>query len=510
MRAWNDISPKFIRTSTVYALTFNLGTVLFNLLWTTAVGAQSSSAPALFSSGSPNEAKESNSETLIDLGVETENISKYSFDKGLIFEAPSTNAVDLLSNADEGKITAQNNSDPESEDKKRVDPFTKSAGGQLNIRFTNPDSSTSFGFGSIIGYPDSLNGPTRASRTTPQEDTGLALVSVAGYLRQDLGSNQGILLEGIADPKRYGLDLSYGISPSALPGAFAVNIYNSSGRSPAFENGEEDVDLANGNVPWVIRFGTGIEYAQPLATNLDGALGINYQTVSIRDAAFTSSINPEDELGNSLTFSDDGQDTLLSLDAALLFETTDNPNAPSRGSRLRFGMSQSIPIGDAQIGYNRLSTSFSQFIPLRLFGFTEGPRTLLLNVQGGTFIGDLPSYQAFNLGGIQTIRGFKKGEVSTSRSFVKATAEYRFPIAAFRLLKQDVGLGGSLFVDYGNDLATADGVSGDPAGVRDKYGDGLGYGLGLSADSVIGRMRLEFGLNNQGGSLLHFSFGDRF
>ena len=89
-------------------------------MWTTAVGAQSSSAPALFSSGSPNEAKESNSETLIDLGVETENISKYSFDKGLIFEAPSTNAVDLLSNADEGKITAQNNSDPESEDKKRV------------------------------------------------------------------------------------------------------------------------------------------------------------------------------------------------------------------------------------------------------------------------------------------------------------------------------------------------------------------------------------------------------
>ncbi|MGK7920453.1 MAG: BamA/TamA family outer membrane protein, partial [Trichodesmium sp.] len=304
--------------------------------------------------------------------------------------------------------------------------------------------------------------------------------------------------------------LRYGNLAPFLPGAFAANIYNSSGRIPVYENGEEDVDLPNGDVPWVIRFGGGLQYVQPLSKKLDAALGVNYQIVSVRDAAFTNNIETKDELGNSFTFSDDGQDTRFTIDAALLFDDTDNPNDPNQGSRLRFGSSQSIPIGDAKIGYNRLSASFSQFIPLNIFGFSPGPRTLILNLQGGAFIGDVPSYQAFNLGGTQTIRGFEKGEVSASRSFVKATAEYRFPITEIRLLKQDIELGGTLFVDYGNDLATADGVSGNPAGVRDKFGDGLGYGLGLSAKSLIGRMRLEFGFNNEGSNHFHFTFGDRF
>ncbi|MGK7896852.1 MAG: BamA/TamA family outer membrane protein [Xenococcus sp. (in: cyanobacteria)] len=482
----------------INTFTPNLGTILITLLWTTAVGAQSNSENVR-----PSSVRVDNLQV-----AETEDHSLET----LKSEIPSTNAVDLLSNPEANKITAQENSASDSEDKNRVDPFTKTSGGQLKIRLTKSGSSTIFGFGSLIGYPDALNGPTRLLQTSPQEETGLTVISVAGHLRQNFGQNQnqGILLEGIADPKRFGLDLRYGNLAPSLPGAFAVNVYNASGRSPSYENGEEDVDLANGNVPWVVRYGAGLEYVQPLNKKLNGALGINYQTVSVRDAAYTTSINPIDELGNSLTFSDDGQDTLLTLDAALLFETTDNPASPSRGSRLRFGTSQSIPIGDAQIGYNRLSTSFSQFIPLNLFGFTEGPRTLLLNIQGGTFIGDVPSYQAFNLGGTQTIRGFERGEVATSRSFVKATAEYRFPIVGFRLLKQDIGLGGSLFIDYGNDLATADGVSGNPGGIRDKFGDGLGYGLGLSADSVIGRLRVEFGLNNEGGSQFHFAFGDRF
>jgi outer membrane protein insertion porin family len=319
-----------------------------------------------------------------------------------------------------------------------------------------------------------------------------------------------LLLEAIADPQRYGLDFRYGDIAKFLPGAFAANVFLQNARSPAFENGDEDVDLPNGNVPWVNRFGGGIEYVQTLTSNLNGAVGINYQIVSVRDAAFTNSIESEDELGNPLTFSDDGQDELLTIDVAALYSTIDDPNYPTRGSRLRFGTSQSIPVGDANILYNRLSASFSQFIPLNLFGFTEGPRTLILNFQAGTFIGDVPSYQAYNLGGSDTVRGFETGGVATSRSFIKATAEYRFPIVDFRLFKQDIGLGGTLFVDYGNDLATADGVRGNPAGVRGKPGDGLGYGLGLSADSSFGRFRGELGFNSDGGNQFHFAVGDRF
>ncbi len=473
----------------------------FSLGWETSLISLFCAATALVNPIGEKDAFASN--TLTD--TETEATIESLREKTI-----STTAKDLF--PDPNEITAQSTSRSQSIDRKRVDPFTKSSGGQLRIDFTDPDKSFRFGFGSLIGYPDALNGPTRTLLNVPQEETQLAIIALKGYLRQDFGKNrnQGILLEGIADPKRLGINLAYGNLLPSVPGALAFNVFNQSARSPTFENGDRDVDLANGSVPWVIRFGGGVEYVVPIIPKLNGAVGINYQTVSVRDGAFTNSIETEDAAGNPLTYSDDGQDTLLTLDGALLFETTDNPNNPARGSRLRFGTSQSIPIGDAQILYNRLSAGFSQFIPLKLFGFAKGPRTLILNVQAGTFIGDVPPYQAFNLGGTQTVRGFDNGEMGTSRSFVKATAEYRFPIVNFRLFKQDIGLGGNLFVDYGNDLGTADGVRGNPADARNKPGEGLGYGLGLSADTAFGRFRGEFGFNDDGGSQFHFAVGDRF
>ncbi len=470
----------------------NLGweTTLISLLWATVAVAE----PV-----GQTEALPSNSETEVSI-------------ESLISETVSTRAKDLFSHPDEGELTAQNNSSSGSIDRRNVDPFTKSAGGQLRLRLGDPDKALTFGFGSLIGYPDALKSPTRDILDVPQLETQLSVISLKGFVRQNFGKNknQGILFEGVADPKRFGANLAYGNLLPSVPGAFAVNVFNQNARSPTFENGEREVNLPNGSEPWVIRFGTGAEYVLPIVPKFNGAFGINYQTVSVRDGAFTNSIETEDEEGNPLTFSDDGQDTLLTLDAALLFDNTDQPNRPSRGSRLRFGMSQSIPVGDANILYNRLAAGFSQFIPLRLFGFSKGPRTLVLNFQTGTFIGDVPSYQAFNLGGTQTIRGFENGEVGTGRSFIKATAEYRFPIAGFRVFKQDIGLGGNLFVDYGNDLGTADGVRGNPAGVRNKPGNGLGYGLGLNADTPIGRFRGEFALNDDGGSQFHFAIGDRF
>ena len=428
----------------ISSLTLGIGTILMTLIETRVVLGQAPPKAVAHTLCPLTEIEEINSKSLTTI------------------ETYSTSAIDLVSNLHDEKRNAQDNTTTKSENKKQVDPFTKTSGGQFRFDLTKPGQSFSFGFGSIIGYPDVLNGPTRKSLNVPQEETRLSVISLSGHIRQQLGKNQGILLEGIADPKLYGLDFRYGNLAPSLPGAFAANIFSQSARSPAFENGEEDIDLANGNAPWVVRIGGGVEYVLPITSNLDGALGMNYQQVSIRDAAFTNNIESEDELGNSLTFSDDGQDTLWTIDAAFLWATTDNPDAPTHGSRLRFATSQSIPVGDANILYNRLDAGFSQFIPLNLFGFTEGPRTLVLNFQTGTFIGDVPSYQAFNLGGSNIVRGFDNGEVGTSRSFIKTTAEYRFPITSLRLFKQDIGIGGNLFVDYANDLGTADGVRGNP------------------------------------------------
>lgn len=177
---------------------------------------------------------------------------------------------------------------------------------------------------------------------------------------------------------------------------------------------------------------------------------------------------------------------------------------------MRFGVDQSIPVGDASILYTRFAGNFTEFIPLNLFGFNEGSRTLVLNVQAGTMIGDVPPYDAFNLGGASSVRGYRKGRLAAGGSFVQTTAEYRFPIFSFTALRYNFDVGGTLFFDYGTDFGTAGEVIGKPGRVRNKPGDGFGYGFGLRTRSPFGLVRLEFGLNDRGDGEVYFELGGRF
>ena len=68
----------------------------------------------------------------------------------------------------------------------------------------------------------------------------------------------------------------------------------------------------------------------------------------------------------------------------------------------------------------------------------------------------------------------------------------------------------NLFFDYGTDLGTADQVIGKPAIVRDRPGDGFGYGLGVQWRSRFGLFKLEGGLNDQGNTEFALSGGTRF
>lgn len=93
-------------------------------------------------------------------------------------------------------------------------------------------------------------------------------------------------------------------------------------------------------------------------------------------------------------------------------------------------------------------------------------------------------------------------EVGAGRSYLKATAEYRFPVLTW--------LGGRIFADYATDLGSGDTVTGEPGEVRDKPGSGFGYGVGLRVRSPFGPVQVDFGLNDQGDSQVHFGVGERF
>jgi outer membrane protein insertion porin family len=227
---------------------------------------------------------------------------------------------------------------------------------------------------------------------------------------------------------------------------------------------------------------------------------LQYQRISIRDT--DGDISPKDALGNNLSFSGEGKDDLTTLQFGLSRDRRDSALKPTSGSLLRLSTEQSVPLGLGSIFMNRLRASYSYYMPVKYFNFTKGPQTLAFNVQAGTVLGDLPPYEAFALGGSNSVRGYDEGELGSGRSFLQATAEYRFPIFSV--------IGGALFVDFGSDLGSGSAVPGNPAGVRGKPGTGLGYGLGVRIDSPLGLIRVDLGLNDQGASLFQFGIGERF
>ncbi len=266
------------------------------------------------------------------------------------------------------------------------------------------------------------------------------------------------------------------------------------------------VYLPNGDRPRIQRLGAGIDFTRPLSKNpfkaaeWTASAGFRYQRVSIRDT--NSRIRRRDELGNNLSFSATGQDDLLTFQAGAVRDHRNDPLTPTSGSFLRFGVEQSVPVGQGSILLNRVRGSYSKYFPVNFTHFKKGPQTLAFNLQAGTIVGDLPPYEAFALGGIDSVRGYDEGDVGSGRSFVQGTAEYRFPLFSI--------IGGALFFDAASDLGTGKTVPGNPAGIRGKKGSGFGYGIGVRVRSPLGAIRIDYGFNDEGSSRVEFGIGERF
>lgn len=307
--------------------------------------------------------------------------------------------------------------------------------------------------------------------------------------------------------------------------SYTLSLFRRRTISLIFDGGDPEVRLGNADRdrPRVNRTGGGISFSRPLSRNVfersewTASLGLQYQRVTVSDADGIR--RTRDELGNPLTFSESGKDDLLTTQLVFRRDKRNDALRPTRGSVLQFSTEQSLPIGSGNILFNRLRGSYSFYIPTRLTRFTAGcrdqrprpgeqpnregcPQAFAFNIQGGTVLGDLPPYEAFPLGGTNSVRGYDEGDVGSGRSYLQATAEYRFPVFSI--------ISGALFVDAATDLGTGDNVPGNPAGVRGKPGSGLGYGVGVRVQSPLGPIRIDWGFNDQGGNNIRFGFGERF
>ncbi|KAM3092232.1 BamA/TamA family outer membrane protein [Phormidesmis sp. 146-12] len=282
---------------------------------------------------------------------------------------------------------------------------------------------------------------------------------------------------------------------------YSANFFRRRGISRVFDDDESK--LANGDRAREGRFGGGVEVNRPLGNNWNGSLGLNYTRVSLRDAA--GDVTRRDRDGSPLSFSGTGIDDLVTVGFNATRDLRDNTINPTQGSLLTLSTEQSLPIGQGNILSNRLQANYTEYRPVNLLNSMQTqkqPEVLAFNVQAGTTIGDLPPYNAFTLGGPNSVRGYGGSEVGIGRSYLLASAEYRFPI--YRIV------GGALFADFASDLGSAKGVLGEPGVDRNRPGAGFGIGAGLRLNSPLGIIRADFGVNDQGATRLQFGVGQKF
>lgn len=347
------------------------------------------------------------------------------------------------------------------------------------------------------------------------------LFGSVGYQQQNFGgNNQKLSAEVQVGQRELLFDLSFTdpwIGGDPYRTSYTLNLFRRRTISLIFDGGEPEVNLPNGDTPRILRSGGFISFTRPLSRNVfkraewTASLGLQYQRVSIRDR--DGKLSPLDELGNNLSFSGTGRDDLLALQFGIVQDRRNDFTRPTSGSFLRLGTEQSIPLGSGNILFNRLRGNYSFYIPVQLVKFTKGcriakprssdcPQTVAFNVQGGHYLGDLPPYEAFPLGGANSVRGYDEGDLAAARSFIQGTIEYRFPIISI--------FSGALFVDGAYDFGSQGLVPGNPGGVRGKPGSGYAYGVGVRVQSPLGPIRVDFGINDQGDSRINFGIGERF
>ncbi len=359
------------------------------------------------------------------------------------------------------------------------------------------------------------------------------LFGTLSYQQQNLGgNNQRLGAELQVGERELLFDFNFTdpwIAGDPYHTSYTFNIFRRRTLSQIFDGGSPEVRLpinsdGNSDIPRVRRTGAALSFNRPLSKDVfnraewNASLGFQYQAISIRDS--NGKLSPKDALGNNLSFSGTGNDDLFTVQLGVVRDRRNDPATPTRGSLLRFGTEQSIPIGNGSIFLNRLRASYSFYVPTRLLRLSKScqskriigttdfkqptdadcPQAFAFNFQGGTVLGDLPPYEAFSLGGSNSVRGYDEGELAATRSFLQATAEYRFPIFS--------PISGVLFVDAATDFGSQGLVPGNPGGVRNKPGSGYGYGVGLRVRvPAFGLVGIDYGFNDQGDSRLHFRIG---
>ncbi|KAJ4725758.1 protein TOC75-3, chloroplastic-like [Melia azedarach] len=353
-------------------------------------------------------------------------------------------------------------------------------GGRPTFASLQPGGTVSFEHRNLQGLNRSILGSVTTSNfLNPQDDLAFKLEYVHPYL------------DGVYNPRNR---------------TFRASCFNSRKLSPVFTGGP-GVD----EVPpiWVDRAGLKANITENFTRQSKFTYGLVMEEITTRDESSHISLNGQRVLpsggisadGPPTTLSGTGIDQMAFLQANITRDNTKFINGAIVGERNVFQVDQGLGIGSKFPFFNRHQLTLTRFVQLKKV--EEGankppPPVLVLHGHYGGCVGDLPSYDAFTLGGPYSVRGYNMGELGAARNILELGAEIRIPVKNTHMYA---------FVEHGNDLGSSKDVKGNPTEVYRRMGHGSSYGAGVK----LGLVRAEYAVDhNTGTGALFFRFGERF
>ena len=240
-------------------------------------------------------------------------------------------------------------------------------------------------------------------------------------------------------------------------------------------------------VPWNVLVGLNVQNVRPI--NFAG----DTRSYALPNDRIEDHRIPNEDVV-CIAFNCATENNLAGLRFAVTYSNINDPRNPTAGNFFSFGTEQFVSVGENSPTFNRVRASYTHFIPVNFLKLAKGcrpkpgekancPQAIGIQLKAGTVLGQLPPYEAFCLGGSNSVRGWYDCDLAVGRSFGEATIEYRFPIISI--------FAGEIFADAGTDFGSQANVPGKPGQLLDKPGSGFSVGTGVIVTTPVGPLRLE-------------------
>ncbi|TVU38276.1 hypothetical protein EJB05_11636, partial [Eragrostis curvula] len=382
---------------------------------------------------------------------------------------------------------------------------------QIKLQEQEPKLSEVTAGWSIV--PGCQGRPTLAS-IQPGGSVTIEHRNISGLNRSLVGSMRSEKLLNPQDDLSFKLEYTHpyldGVEDHSRNRTFKSSCFNSRKLSPVFVAGP---NMEEAPPVWIERIGFKANVTESFTRQSKFTYGLVVEQITARDennniCTHGSRALPSGFLsmdGPPTTFSGTGVDRMAFLQANITRDNTEFVNGATIGDRCIFQLDQGLGIGSKNPFFNRHQISITKFINLNKQEKDAGkppPAVLAIHGRYAGCVGDLPSYDAYPIGGPHSVRGYGMGELGASRNLLEVATELRIPITVKNTHAQVYA-----FAEHGTDIGSSKDVEGNPTNFFRRVGHGSSYGVGVK----LGMIRAEYAVDqNAGRGAFFVRFGERF